>query len=190
LIPLPVMSEPFTRVAIDIVGPLPTTATGNRFILTIIDHATHYPDAIPLQSHTAEIVATALAGLFSRFGFAETILSDQGSDFKSQLMQIFLHNFNISQIKTSPYHPQSNSICERFHRTMKGMIKSVVDQFGNEWDTCLPWILFAYREIPVEGLGFSPFELMFGRNIRGPLQVIKDTWSNNNDLKNAKQNVL
>ena len=191
LIPLPVMSEPFTRVAIDIVGPLPTTATGNRFILTIIDHATHYPEAIPLQSHTAENVATALAGVFSRFGFAETILSDQGSDFMSQLMQIFLHNFNISQIKTSPYHPQSNSICERFHRTMKGMIKSVVDQFGNEWDTCLPWILFAYREIPVEGLGFSPFELMFGRNIRGPLQVIKDTWSNNNnDLKNAKQNVL
>jgi len=149
------MSEPFSRVAIDIVGPLPITEAGNRFILTIIDHATHYPDAVALKCHTAQDVANALAGIFSHFGFPEVVLSDQGSDFMSELIQLFLHNFGITQIKTSPYHPQSNSMCEHFHRTIKGMIRSIVDKFDNQWDKCLPWVLFSYRKIPIEGLGFQ-----------------------------------
>lgn len=58
-------------------------------------------------------------------------------------------------------------------------------------DQCLPLVLFAYREIPVEGLGFSPFELLFGRNVRGPLQLVKDMWAEDNkDLANAKPNVI
>ena len=123
--------------------------------------ATHYPEAIPLKEHTAENVAKALTTVFSRFGFALEILSDQGSDFMSEIMHHFLQEFDIKQIRTSPYHPQTNGSCERFHRTMKSMIRAFTEKFENEWDECLPWILFAYREIPVESIGFSPFELVF-----------------------------
>ena len=91
------VTEPFTQVAINIVGPLPVSEdTGNRFILTVLDLCTHYPEAIPLKQHTAQDVALALSNVFSHFGFPQEILSDQGTDFMLTLMQIFLNDFGIS----------------------------------------------------------------------------------------------
>ena len=87
---LPLMSEPFCQVAVDIVGPLPVCKdSGNRFILTVLDLCTHYPEAIALKQHTASNVAQALSTVFSRFGFPQEILSHQGTDFMFELMQIF-----------------------------------------------------------------------------------------------------
>ena len=109
----------------------------------------------------------------------------------SEVRKYFLREFNISHIRTSPYHPQTNGSCECFHRTMKSMIRSVSDKFENSWDECLPWILFAYREIPVQSLGFSPFELLFGRNVEGLLSLLKSAWlSNQVLLDKAKPNVI
>lgn len=190
LIPLPVISEPFSRIAIDIVGPLPVCPkSGNRFILTVLDLATHYPEAIPLPDHTAQRVATALAGVFSHFGFPEECLSDLGTEFMSELMQIFLQDFKISQIRCSAYHPETNGACERFHRTLKSMIRSLTQEFKDGWDECLSWILFAYREIPMETTGFSPFEMLFGREVRGPLGLLKSSWKPA-ALHKAKPNVI
>ena len=105
---LPLVSEPFCQVAIDIIGPLPTCKdSGNRFVLTVLDLCTHYPEAIPLKQHTAQDVAKALATVFSRFGFCQEVLPEQGLDFMSELMQIFLTEFRIGHIRTSPYHPQT-----------------------------------------------------------------------------------
>ena len=131
----PVINEPFKRVSMDIVGPLPTCAeSGNRFILTVIDHCTHYPEAIPLVSHEAPVVAKTLLGVFSRFGFAEEILSDCAPELLSQIMDIFLKEFNIRHIKTSPYHPQCNGSCEGFNSTLNMMLRSVSEQCPDKWD--------------------------------------------------------
>jgi len=73
---------------------------------------------------------------------------------------------------------------------MKSMIRSLSDKFENSWGECLPWILFAYREIPVQSLGFSPFELLFGRNIEGPLSLLKSTWLSQASFAKAKPNVV
>ena len=71
---MPLVSEPFAQVAIDIIGPLPVCQeSGNRFILTVLDLFTHYPEAIPLKQHTAADVAQALGTVFSRFGFPQEI---------------------------------------------------------------------------------------------------------------------
>jgi len=106
------VSEPFAQVAIDNIGPLPACQeSGNRFILTVLDLSTHYPEAIPLKQHTAADVAQALDTVFSRFGFPQEILSDEGSDFMSELMQVFLNEFSVHHIRTSPYNPQSNGAC-------------------------------------------------------------------------------
>jgi len=87
---LPLVIEPFCKVAIDIVGPLPICKDcGNRFILTVLDLCTHYLEAVPLRNYTAQSVAQALASVFSRFGFRQEVLSDQGTDLISALMQIF-----------------------------------------------------------------------------------------------------
>ena len=81
----------------------------------------------------------------------------------SSLMQIFLNDFGISQIKSSPYHPQTNGdgACERFNGTLKSMLRSLTDKFPDSWDTALPWVLFAYREVPVETLGCSLVRLTY-----------------------------
>ena len=110
------MDEPFKRIAIDIVGPLPVCInTGNRFILTIIDHCTHFPEAIPLVKHEVIDVAKALVSVFSRY----EILSYLGTEFLSDLMKVFFDEFGISHINTSPCHPATNGSCERFNGTMK-----------------------------------------------------------------------
>ena len=70
------------------------------------------------------------------------------------------------------------------------MIRSLLDRFPDSLDTALPWVLFAYREVPVETLGCSPFELMFGRTVSGPLQLVKSAWLQETDLSSAKQNVV
>ena len=188
---IPLVTEPFCQIAIDIVGPLPTCKeTGNRFILTVLDLCTHYPEAIPLKQHTAQDVAQALGNVFCRFGFPQEILSDQASEFVSELMQIFLHEFGISHVRASAYHPQSNGACERFNGTLKTMMRSLTEKFPDSWDEALPWILFAYREVPVETLGYSPFDLLFGRSVAGPLSLLKSSWLQETNLDSAKQNVV
>jgi len=142
---LPLMSELFCQVAIDIVGPLPVCKdSGNRFILTLVDLCIYYPQAIPLKQHTAFNVAQALSTVFSRFGFSQEILSDQGTDFMSEVMQIFLHDFGIKHIRTSPYHPQSNGASERFNETLKSMLRSLMDRFfQTRWtQLCLGFCLY------------------------------------------------
>lgn len=127
---------------------------------------------------------------FSRFGFPLSILSDLGTELQSQLMQVFLHEFNISQIRTSVHHPMTNGACEKMNGTLKSMLTAICDQYPYSWDTVLPWVLFAYREVPVETLGCSPFELLFGRSVTGPLSLIKKSWVSDTDLGILKTNVI
>ena len=175
LMPLPVMSEPFERVAIDIVGPLPRTKSGNKYLLTPIDYGTRYPEAVPLRSTDAATVAAALLSIFTRMGVPREILSDQGSNFLSKLMEEMYKALGASHLKTSPYHPQTNGAVERFHGTLKSMLHKMRDD-KRGWDVLLPSFLFAYREVPTVSTGFSPFDLMFGRHVRGPLDVLRESW--------------
>ena len=176
---MPLISTPFHRVAIDLVGPLsPPSSQGHRYILTIIDVATRYPEAVPLKDISAISVAEALLTIFSRMGFPKEILSDQGSQFNSDLMKQFHALCQCRGIRTSPYHPQANGTVERFHGTLKAMLKKVVRNHPSEWHRYLPALLFACREVPSESTGFSPFHLLFGREVRGPLMLLKDTWTN------------
>ena len=176
LIPLPVIGEPFSRIALDIVGPLPRSRSGNRFVLVICDYATRYPEAIPLRSVDAEHVAEQLVQVFSRVGIPQEIMSDQGSNFMSALLAEMYGLLKIQRLRTTPYHPQCNGLVERFNQTLKSMLRRSATKDGKDWDKLLPYLLFAYREVPQESTGFSPFELLYGRRVRGPLDVLKETW--------------
>ena len=83
LIPLPIISKPFSRIAMDIVGPLPRSKSGNRDVLVISDYTTRYPEAIPLSSIDTEHIAEELIKVFARVGVPREILTDQGSKFAS-----------------------------------------------------------------------------------------------------------
>ncbi|KAJ1212450.1 hypothetical protein NDU88_000110 [Pleurodeles waltl] len=189
LIPLPVVGVPFERVGVDIVGPLdPPTASGNRFILVVVDHATRYPEAIPLRTTTAPAVAKALLGIFSRVGFPKEVVSDRGSNFMSAYLKAMWKECGVTYKFTTPYHPQTNGLVERFNKTLKGMIMGLPEKLRRRWDILLPCLLFAYREVPQKGVGFSPFELLFGHPVRGPLTLVKEGWEQ--PLKAPKQDIV
>ena len=159
--PIPIMGEPFQRIAMDIVGPLPRSRSGNQYVLVVCDYATRYPEAYPLKSIDTEHVAEALVTFFSRVGIAKEILTDQGSNFVSLLMTEVYRLLHIHPIKTSPYHPQTDGLVEKKRRPlMRGRTG----------------ISIAYREVSQASTGFSPFELLYGRPVRGPLDVLQEPW--------------
>ena len=176
LISIPPMDEPFQCIALDFVGPLPMTDSKNRFILVCVDYATKYPEAIALRDQEASTVSNALISLFSRVGIPKEMLTDQGSNFMSELMREVCRLLQISRLRTSPYHAMCNGLCEKFNGVLKKMLKTYVRSKPKTWDEYIPYLLFAYREVPNESTGFSPFELLYGRHIRGPLAVLKEEW--------------
>ena len=175
LIPIPVSQEPFSRVLlIDCVGPLPKTKTGFQYLLTIMDTTTRFPEAVPLRNIKAKTVIDVLLIFFTRYGLPKEIQSDQGSNFMSTVFQEVMFQLGIKQINSSAYHPQSQGALERYHQTLKTMIKSYCQENPGEWDKGIPFLLFASRDTPNESTGFTPFELVFGHEPRGPLKVVKE----------------
>ena len=102
LIPLPIIEEPFQQIAMDLVGPLPRSHAGNKYVLDICDYATRYPEAIPLRCIDAEHIAEELIKVFSRVGVLKEILTDQGSNFTSQLLTEVYRLLHIQPIRKSP----------------------------------------------------------------------------------------
>ena len=106
--------KPFKRVAIDLVGPIvPPSEDGHRYILTLVDFATRYPEAVPLKNIDTETVAEALVDIFSRLGVPEEILSDLGTQFVSECMKEVTRLLSIKQLTTTPYHPMCNGLTEK-----------------------------------------------------------------------------
>ena len=176
MVPLPIIGEPFERIAMDVVGPLPRSRGGHRYVLVICDYATRYPEAIAMKTVDAEAVAEELLKLFSRVGIPKEILTDQGPNFTSRLLAELYQLLHVDALRTSPYHPQTDGLVERFNGTLKEMLRKSAQEDGRDWDKLLPYVLFAYREAPQESTGFSPFELLYGRDIQGPLDVVKEEW--------------
>ncbi|XP_040070781.2 uncharacterized protein LOC120843464 [Ixodes scapularis] len=191
---MPAIETPFKRVSIDIIGPInPTASSGNRYILTMVDVATRYPDAIPLRSIGTEKVAEALVEMFSRYGIPNEVLSDRGSCFTSDLMKEVSRLLSMKHLMTTPYHPMGNGLVERFNGTIKQMIRRMCQERPKDWDRYLPALLFAYREVPQASLKFSPFDLLYGRRVRGPLAILKEIWSNEtleDDVRTSYGHVL
>ena len=139
-----------------------------------MDFATRYPEAIPLKKIDTRTVAEALCQVFSRLGIPEEMLSDQGSNFMSSVMAAVFDLLKIKHIRTSPYHPQTDGMLEHFHATLKAMLRKTCPE-AKDWDTC--YICFAYRDVPHSATGFSPFELLYGRHVRGPLTIVREQWT-------------
>lgn len=157
--PIPVVSEPFEQVIVDCVGPLPKTKSGNQYILTVMCAATRYPEAIPLRSIKARGIVKALMKFFSTFGLPKRIQSEQGSNFMSRIFSQVMTELNIQHHTSSAFHPESQGALERFHQTLKSMLRKFCSESNREWDEGLLLLLFAVRETPQESLGFSPADL-------------------------------
>ncbi len=181
LIPLPVIDVPFQRLGMDILGPLERSKTGYKYILVICDYATRFPEVFPLKNIKAKAIASCLVQFFSRVGIPKEILTDRGTNFTSQLLQQVYQLLGIKGLKTTPF--------KRFNQTLVQMLRKFVHEVGTDWDQWLPYLMFAYREVPQASTGFSPFQLMYGHEVQGPLSLVRELWEGNSGTS-TKINVV
>src|SRR6266542_3093218 len=109
----------FERWGIDIVEPLPIIKEGNRYIVVAVDYFSRWPEARPLKTANVDTVVTFLyEEIICRFGASRTLQSDRETHFVNELIQKLTKRFKIKHSLSSPYHPQSNGLVERFNKTL------------------------------------------------------------------------
>ena len=161
---------PGQKWGLDLCGPYPESASGSKYILTAVDLYSGWPEMWALPSKSSEsIVQLLIDELIPRFSCPESMVSDNGAEFRSQTMSQLLQELNIQHIYTSPYHPQGNSKTERFHRCLNDMLSKKTSKRPELWDQYLSPILAAYRAGISESTGYSPFFLMYMRDPVLPL---------------------
>ena len=148
------VGAPLERVALDILGPLPTSKRGNKYILIVGDYFTKWVEAYPLQDQRAEIIAMVFVQKFvSRFGVPLQLHSDQGRNFESVLFNDVCNLLGVDKTRTTALHPQSDGMVERFNRTLENQLAVFVEKHQQDWDDHVPLILLAYRSAVHEVLG-------------------------------------
>uniref|UniRef100_A0A5S6QGC4 RNA-directed DNA polymerase n=1 Tax=Trichuris muris TaxID=70415 RepID=A0A5S6QGC4_TRIMR len=167
LAPWPVPLRPWSRVHADFAGPY----EGRNFLI-VIDALTKWPEVLLTNSTTATATVALLTDLFARFGFPETLVTDNGSQFRASHFEDFCRKNGVVHVCSPPHHPQSNGQVERFVDTFKRTMEKL------KGDATLPenlaTFLLRYRTSPnpsIEGQQ-SPAELMFGRNLRTDLSLL------------------
>ena len=164
---------PMERIAIDVMGPLPATDRDNKYILVISDYFTKWTESYPMPNQEAETVANVVVREFiSRFGVPRQLHTDQGRNFESKLFQEMCRIMEIDKTRTTPLRPQSDGMVERFNRTLEAMLSKFVDGDQKNWDLYLPLLMMAYRSSVHESTGFSPNEMMLGREVLLPLDLV------------------
>ncbi|GBM41166.1 hypothetical protein AVEN_35740-1 [Araneus ventricosus] len=164
---VPIITEVFSKINIDAVGPLPTLSKGRNYLLTTICMSSKYLDAIPVMDVSSVSVADALLEILSRMGFSREVQRDLGTSFNSRLTIEFFDRFHVKVTHSPVHHSQSNPV-ERFHRTIKRILKVLCLESGQDWKKNLIATLLVLRTITHGSTGFSPVELVHGKNLRTP----------------------
>lgn len=129
---------------------------------------------------SAKLVAQGLIDIFSRTALLMQILLDRGGQFTGHLMKELCRLLHIETLRMTAYHPQTNGTVERMHGMLKGILKKAVE-LGLDWVLQLPFAMFALRQAPHKGSGLSPFELVFGSQVRMPLELLYYGWTGENE---------
>eukprot|EP00731_Ephydatia_muelleri_P018416 Em0011g456a len=164
---------PLQLVAVDIVGPLTPSKTENTYILVASDYFTRWVEAYAIPNQEAVTVANKLVDeFFCKFSVPEQLHSDQGRQFEANVMQEVCRLLQIDKTRTTPYHPQSDGLVERFNRTMLAMLASTVEEDPSNWEQHLRKVCMAYNTSVQPSTGYTPFYLMFGRLARLPVDIM------------------
>ena len=167
---------PFEKVYIDLVGPFPKSRRGYTHILTCIDSASRWPEAIPVRTPTSQMVIQCLTDIFTRTGFPRVLVSDNSPQFVSEKFRQFCKSKNIEKVETAPYNPQAIGIVERLHGTTNPMIQKCIEN-KREWSDVLPYVLYFIRMTPNRSTGFSPFIVTHGwEEPVTPVQLLFKGW--------------
>jgi len=184
-IDIPTMQMPivdiFDTMGIDVMGPLPETERHNRYLVVIVDHATKWVEAFPTKDVTSTTIADILyTNVICRFGPPKTLHSDRGTNFLSKVVKSLCDIFSIKKSNTTSYHPECNGQVERLNGVLSSIIRKLMIEKPANWDVHIPAAVFSYRITPHSVTQLSPYQLVYGRLPRLPIDVslnelIRDT---------------
>ena len=164
------VSGRFERVAMDLLDVSVISAKGYKYILVVCDYFTKYTEAYPLKDKMALSVADALMDIWlPRYGFPLFLHSDQGKEFDNAMIHTLSELLGTVKTKTTPYHPRSDGLVERFNRTLLAMF---VSQEHDNWDDLLPFMMLAYNTTVHTSTGFTPYRLVFGDECNLPGNLV------------------
>ena len=165
--------RPFQIVSTDFMGPFTKSIRGNMYVLVIIDKFTKYLEAYAVPDVTTESVVWGLREFICRHSIPEKILSDQGSAYESKVVEQLCELLDIEKIRTSPFHPQGNGQSENSNRTIVQLFRTYIDETKKtrKWDDYLALFAFAHNTSAHATTGEMPFEAVYGRAPRIPLDL-------------------
>ena len=167
------VSGKFERVAMDLLDVSVISAKGYKYILVVCDYFTKYTEAYPLKDKTARSVADALMDIWlPRYGFPLFLHSDQGKEFDNTMIHKLSELLGTVKTKTTPYHPRSDGLVERFNRTLLAMLAMFVSREHDNWDDMLPFLMLAYNTTVHTTTGFTPYRLVFGEESNLPGNLV------------------
>ena len=154
-------------------GPLPTTPRGHKYILVVTDLFSKWVEAFPLFATDSVTLAKILTDeVICRYGVPESLHSDQGANFVSEVIQSLCTNLGINRTQTSAYHPEGNGQVERFNRTLEAMLSKEIEEHQKDWDDHLQKVLFAYRTAVHDTTGYTPYFIISGRSPNLPIDIL------------------
>jgi transposase InsO family protein len=150
---------PFEIWAIDFVGPFPQRErrTCAKYIITAVKYVTKWAEAEPVETCTKEVTTKFIyENIITRFGCPLTLISDQGTHFVNETIQVLLNKFLIDHKRTIAYHPQENGVVESFNKTLHKGLTKICGIDKNDWDDKIPAVLWAYRSAYKRSTGQDP----------------------------------
>ena len=166
------VGQPLERIAIDLQGPYPPSDKGNKYILVVGDYFTKWTHAIPLKTQESSYIARKLVNkVISIWGSPMELFSDRGSNFESQIFTEMCDLLGIHKTRSTVARPNSDGMVERANRTLENMISAFVSSNQKDWDKNLPLLTMAYNSSIHESTGFSPYALMYGREMNLPIDL-------------------
>ena len=158
------VTRSFEKIGIDLVGPLPITTNGNRYIVVAIDYLTKWAEARAIPDSSAQAIVPFLhEDIICRHGFPKEMISDRGTTFVNEVIKELCERTRIKHYLSAPYHPQTNGLVERLNRTLCTSLSKYVQLYKKDWDHYLPTVLFAYRTMRQNTTQFEPFYLTYGK---------------------------
>lgn len=165
------IGQPFDRIGMDIVGPLPKTKNGNMYIVVATEYLTKWPEARALSNaKAASVVSFFYEDIICRHGCPKEILTDRGVHFVNEMLNSLCDELGVKHKLSTAYHPQTNGLVERFNRTLCETLAKFANENKDDWDTYISSALFAYRVKRHNTTRHEPFYLMYGRNVTLPIE--------------------
>jgi hypothetical protein len=157
--------QPFDRLGMDIVRPLPETKRGNKYIVVATEYLMKWPEAraIP-NARASSVVSFFYKDIICHHGCPKEVLTDRGTHFVNEMLDSLCQELGVKHRLSTAYHLQTNRLVERFNRTLCEALAKYANENKNDWDVYLSSVLFAYRTKKHNTTRYKPFYLIYGRD--------------------------